>query len=99
GLEHVNMFHPESLAVLLERCGFTVESCATPGRLDADLVRQQILDGRFDAVGHPFLRRVLVEDWDRLGGPFQGFLRDHGLSSNMVVTARRGPVASPGGPS
>ncbi|MGD9546742.1 MAG: class I SAM-dependent methyltransferase [Candidatus Krumholzibacteriia bacterium] len=97
GLEHVNMFHPASLETLLERSGFTVESIATPGRLDADLVRQQILDGRFDAAAHPFLRRILVEEWDRLGGPFQAFLRDHGLSSNMLVTARRGPAASPDG--
>lgn len=90
GLEHINMFHPASLALLLERCGFAVAESATPGRLDADLVRQQILDGRLDVSDRPFLRRVLVEDWERLGAPFQSFLRDNGLSSNMVVAARKG---------
>lgn len=89
GLEHINMFHPASLALLLERCGFTVVQIATPGRLDADLVRQQILDGRLDVRERPFLQRVLVAEWDRLGGPFQTFLQDNGLSSNMVVAARR----------
>lgn len=87
GLGHINMFHPASLTTLLESCGFTVRAVATPGRLDADLVRQKILRGAFDVSAQPFLRRVLIEDWDRLGEPFQAFLRENGLSSNMMVTA------------
>jgi len=37
----------------------------------------------------PFLKRVLVDEWDRLGWPFQQFLAGHGLSSHMWIAARR----------
>jgi len=96
GLEHINMFHPESLHGLLKQCGFAVVETATPGRLDADLVRRQILDGRLDVAQRPFLRRVLVDDWERLGGPFQEFLRTAGMSSNLVVMARKTVGAATG---
>lgn len=87
--EHVNYFHPESLAGLVARCGFSVLDVQTPGRLDADLVRKQALAGKVDLAGQPFLRRVLVEEWERLGEPFQDFLATHGLSSHMWLVARK----------
>ena len=81
--EHLNYFHPESLGALLERCGFEVVEAFTPGRLDAELVRKRAptLD--------PFLQRVLIDEWDRLGEPFQDFLAAHGLSSNLWLVGRR----------
>lgn len=87
GLGHLNMFHPESLQLLLSHCGFAAVEVTTPGRLDADLVRQKILAGALDVSQRPFLRRVLVEEWADLGGPFQEFLRTNGLSSNMMAVA------------
>lgn len=90
GLGHINMFHPASLTHLLERSGYEVRSVVTPGLLDADLVRQKILTGAFDVGNQPFLKRVLIDEWERLGGAFQAFLRDNGLSSNMMVTAVAG---------
>jgi len=36
----------------------------------------------------PFLRRLLIEEWERLGNPFQQFLASHGLSSHMWQVAR-----------
>ena len=87
--EHLNYLHPDSLGALLERCGFTVVEAQTPGRLDAELVRKKALSGEFSLDGQPFLRRVLVDDWDRVGDAFQDFLSDHGLSSNMWLVARR----------
>lgn len=87
--EHVNLFNPDSLTVLLERFGFEVVEVGTPGRLDAELVREAALDGRIDLADQPFLRRVLVDEWDTLGWPFQQFLADGGLSSHMWLAARR----------
>jgi SAM-dependent methyltransferase len=85
--EHLNYFHPDSLGALLERCGFEVVEAFTPGRLDAELVRKQALAGGLRLP--PFEQRVLIDEWERLGGPFQDFLAAHGLSSNMWLVARR----------
>ena len=60
----------------------------TPGVLDAELVRKPALAGEIEL--DPFLRRVLLTEWERLGEPFQDFLAANGLSSNMWLIARRG---------
>ncbi len=89
GPNHINYFHPASLALLLGRAGFEVVEVATPGKLDAELVRKKILSGQFDVSNQPFLRQILVDDWDSAGAAFQDFLAEHKLSSHLWVVARR----------
>lgn len=89
--EHLNLFNPESLSALLEREGFAVLEVQTPGRLDAELVRKAVLGGEKDLGDQPFLQRVLIDEWDHLGSPFQDFLAEQGLSSNQWIVARRRP--------
>jgi 2-polyprenyl-3-methyl-5-hydroxy-6-metoxy-1,4-benzoquinol methylase len=88
--EHVNLMNPRSLSHLMKNCEFDVLEASTPGRLDAEFVREAVLAGKFDLGEDNFLRRVLIDEWDRLGWPFQQFLAAQGLSSHMWVTARRG---------
>lgn len=85
--EHVNLFTPASLAGLLERHGFEIVSATTPGRLDAEFVREAVLCNDY-LEGQPLLRRVLIDEWEALGGPFQSFLAQNGLSSHMYIAAR-----------
>ncbi len=85
--EHVNLFNPGSLGRLLERHGFEVLESETPGRLDAEFVREAALKN--EVTLDPFLQRVLIDDWERLGWQFQQFLAAHGLSSHMWIAARR----------
>jgi 2-polyprenyl-3-methyl-5-hydroxy-6-metoxy-1,4-benzoquinol methylase len=87
--EHLNYFNPESLAQLLKSCGLEILESFTPGKLDADLVRNKIISGEFDVSNQPFLKKVLVDDWERLGAAFQEFLIQQGLSSNMWIVARK----------
>lgn len=87
--EHLNYFNPDSLAGLLARCGLEVLESFTPGRLDAELVRNKVLAGEHDISAQPFLKRVLIDEWERLGQPFQDFLAQQGLSSNMWLVARK----------
>lgn len=89
GLEHINMFHPESLKLLVEAEGFSVVDIRTPGKLDADIVRNQVLQGEFDLDRQPFLKQVLIDEWETLGAGFQKFLADNLLSSNMLLVARK----------
>jgi 2-polyprenyl-3-methyl-5-hydroxy-6-metoxy-1,4-benzoquinol methylase len=91
-VEHLNYFNPASLSRLIEESGFTVLEILTPGALDAELVRKKVVEGAFDLAGQPFLHRVLLEEWDRLGERFQQFLADNLLSSHMWVMARKGPL-------
>jgi 2-polyprenyl-3-methyl-5-hydroxy-6-metoxy-1,4-benzoquinol methylase/ribosomal protein S27E len=87
--EHVNLFNPASLSLLVEACGFEVLEVSTPGRLDAEFVHTAIEEGTFDVSGDPFLKRVLVDEWERLGWPFQQFLAENGLSAHMWLAARK----------
>lgn len=87
--EHVNLFNPESLAGLLARAGFEPIEVATPGRLDAELVRDAALEGRLDLSSNPLLRAVLIEQWDQLGQSFQAFLAANRMSGHLRVLARR----------
>jgi len=88
-VEHLNYFHPASLSALLSSCGFEVLEALTPGELDAELVRKKIIAGEMELTGQPFLQRVLIDEWDRLGPAFQKFVADSGLSSHMWIVARQ----------
>lgn len=87
--EHINLFNPASLSRLLASCGFETLEVSTPGRLDAEFVREQALKGSIDLSGQPLLKRILLEEWERLGWPFQMFLAANRLSSHMWASARR----------
>lgn len=87
--EHLNYFNPDSLSRLLVGCELELLESFTPGELDAELVRNKILSGDFDVSNQPFLKKILVDEWERLGGAFQEFLVQQGLSSNMWVVARK----------
>lgn len=87
-VEHLNYFHPESLARLMTACGLEVLESLTPGELDAELVRKKALAGEFDLGGQPFLKQILIDEWDRVGRAFQRFLADNGLSSHLWMVAR-----------
>jgi SAM-dependent methyltransferase len=87
--EHVNLFNTRSVHALLERSGFSVLSVETPGRLDVELVRRAVLNGEFSVDGNLFWKRLLIDDHERLGGPFQAFLVANGMSGNMRVIAQK----------
>jgi SAM-dependent methyltransferase len=87
--EHLNLFNPDSLSHLVTACGLGVVELLTPGHLDAELVRKKALSDEFDMSDRPFLGRVLVEEWERLGEPFQRFLSTNLLSSHLWLAAQK----------
>jgi len=88
--EHVNYLNPQSIRTLAESCGFDVLEVLTPGQLDADIVRNKVLQGVASLDHQPWLQHVLIDRWDDLGGKFQQFLAENQLSTHMwmVATAR-----------
>jgi len=89
GIEHLNYFHPTSLSLLALRCGFKVMEILTPGKLDTELVRKKALSGELDISTQPFLKYLLIYEWNRLGNNFQQFLADNLLSSHMWMVAQK----------
>lgn len=87
--EHVNYFNPKSLKLLLENSGFEVLESLTPGVLDAELVRNAVLEGHFSLDHQPFLKKILLEEWEEKGQAFQQYLMDNELSSNLWIIARK----------
>lgn len=87
--EHVNLFNPASLKNILECEGFTDISIVTPGLLDAELVRKSALAGDY-VINDPFMKRILLDEWEELGAPFQEFLARNNLSSHMWAFAIKG---------
>jgi 2-polyprenyl-3-methyl-5-hydroxy-6-metoxy-1,4-benzoquinol methylase len=87
--EHVNLFNPHSISKLVATCGFHVLELSTPGRLDAEFVRESVLKNQYDVSNQPFLRRILIDEWETLGWPFQQFLAENGLSGHLSIAARK----------
>ena len=88
GPNHLNYFNPSSIFGLLYRAGFAVLELTTPGELDAEIVRRKVLDGELDLSLRPFLKSVLIDNWESAGAAFQKFLKENGLSSHMMVVAK-----------
>ena len=87
--EHLNYFHPVSLSLLYQRCGFEVVQLTTPGRLDAEIVRKRTLAGLHDLSSEPFLQHLLLREWERVGAAFQTFLAENLLSSHIWIAGRK----------
>jgi SAM-dependent methyltransferase len=87
--EHVNLFNPQSIVMLLNRAGFDVICTETPGQLDVELVRRAVLENKANLTEDPFWRTLLLEKFDTMGADFQHFLVEHKLSGNMRVIARK----------
>lgn len=87
--EHINMFNPSALGRLVESLGFEVLEISTPGELDAELVRNKVLDGSFCLDDQHFLRKILIDDWTTRGRSFQDYLKAQRLSSHMWLAARK----------
>lgn len=89
GPNHLNYFHPESLNYLLQQCGFKTIEIQTPGKLDAELVRKKILSNELDISNNPFLKQVLIEQWENAGNSFQCFLAENLFSSHLWIVAQK----------
>jgi len=87
--EHLNYFNTRSIKQLLEAEGLTVHEVSTPGRLDADIVRNRALKGEIDLSDVRFLQHILVDHWSQYGDDFQNYLAKVGLSSHMLAVAQK----------
>lgn len=87
--ERLNYFNPKSLRVLLTECGFDIIELTTPGKLDIEIVRNKVIDQKFDISSQLFLKQIILDKWDEVGVQFQEFLAKNKLSSYMWVIAQK----------
>jgi 2-polyprenyl-3-methyl-5-hydroxy-6-metoxy-1,4-benzoquinol methylase len=87
--EHINLFNPESLTLLFKSCNFEVLEWATPGELDAEIVRKKALSGEYSVERRPLMRTILLDRWEEIGGPFQVFLKENKLSSHLWMVGKK----------
>jgi len=91
--EHLNLMHPRSLASLAVRCGFEAPHVTTPGRLDVEIVRTALTSDEILIDSLPEVIRLLVGNHNpAVIDGLQDVIRLAGLSSNMMLVARR-PLA------
>jgi len=88
GPNHLNYFNIKSISILLKKCGFILVEVLTPGKLDAELVRKKIISQELDVSQQPFLKHILIDEWENLGSKFQNFLAENLLSSHMWIIAK-----------
>jgi hypothetical protein len=88
--EHLNLFTPKSLSLLLEKNGFCIEELTTPGELDVDIVREALETNILspDQLGG-YLTNIIMSSNETVKDKFQEFLRASQLSSNMMILGRK----------
>lgn len=84
---HLNFFNPQSIRILLKRCGFTVEEISTPGRLDWDIVEGMIKNEGLE-IGR-FWNLLAKKGTDRCKKEFQEWISRNSFSSHMRVVAKK----------
>jgi 2-polyprenyl-3-methyl-5-hydroxy-6-metoxy-1,4-benzoquinol methylase len=86
--EHLNYFNPVSITTLLERAGFDVLQVTTPGLLDVDIVKREVMHNNYDLQSkNEYLQYILFDSPPQVRQDFQSFLSKNFLSSHMLVCA------------
>jgi 2-polyprenyl-3-methyl-5-hydroxy-6-metoxy-1,4-benzoquinol methylase len=87
--EHVNYFTPSSVEVLLARCGVDVVEVSTPGEMDLDLLKNQLVEKPNYRCNCPVIRKLLEQLDDKSLVVFQDLLKKARLSSHMWLVGRK----------
>lgn len=84
--QHLNFFNPNSLKLLLEKCGFKILKIMTPGNLDVDIVKNYCKE--FGENFDHFTMKVINAE-EKVRENFQNFLQENLLSSHMAILAQK----------
>ena len=88
--EHLNLFTPESLSLLLESNGFVVEELTAPGELDVDIVKEALELNKLSSKSlGEYLTNIILSSDELIKYNFQKFLNESNLSSNMMILGRK----------
>ena len=86
--DHIRLYNPSSMRMLLEGAGFKVLSIETPGELDVEIVESVYLKEKLDFSLNPALM-FMMEDGLKYKKEFQEFLVLNNLSSHPKCIAQK----------
>ena len=81
---HLNFFNPKSVTILLENLGFKVLEVTTPGKLDINIMENNIAQ-----VKDRFWRNFIEASNDEEKADMQKFIAENRLSSHMMITCQK----------
>ncbi|WP_345980673.1 class I SAM-dependent methyltransferase [Sulfurimonas sp. HSL3-2] len=81
---HLNFFNPKSIEKLLVEVGFEVLEISTPGKLDIDIMNNNILD-----IKDRFWKNFLEQSSESEKANMQKFISEHLLSSHMMILCKK----------
>ena len=81
---HLNFFNPKSISKLLEKNGFKVLEVNTPGKLDMDIIKNNI-----EHVEDPFWKNIFKYSSEIEIDSMQDFISKSGLSSHMMIICNK----------
>lgn len=84
---HLNFFNPESIAKLLESCGFIVDEISTPGKLDWDILEGMVKHSNA-GLGR-FWEFIAYSKNETCKSELQEWIVRNNLSSHMRVIAKK----------
>jgi len=86
---HLNYFSPETLSNILNRVGYEIVHCATPGKLDVDNMRSHFHKNKL-STGSDFLDKIILSndpDSESLRLDLQRLIENSGSSGHLRVVA------------
>ena len=86
-IEHVNMFNPKSIQILLERNNFKILEISTPGKIDVDIIKSKFDNNEINFSNQPFLEHIFKYSDKKILENFQKYLSDNLLSSHMMISS------------
>lgn len=87
--EHLNYFNPRSIDKLIRRAGLEPVANSTVGELDVNIVRKEFEASKVDLGQDKFLRYYFSTTTHEIDHHFQTFVKNSGLSSNLMVVAKK----------
>jgi 2-polyprenyl-3-methyl-5-hydroxy-6-metoxy-1,4-benzoquinol methylase len=85
-------FNIETMTRLLRRIGFEIVDISTPGHLDIEHVRREVLLMPDKVKIPPFIEKIIMDESESGNlkrDDLQAYLRKHNLSGSMLIIARK----------
>lgn len=81
---HLNFFNPKSINVLLKKVGFETLEITTPGKIDIDILKNNI-----DYIQDKFWKNFIEYSDDQEKQDMQQFIASNRLSSHMMIVCQK----------